>query len=406
MPRPALEAVEGVAMVVPLPAPGEEKLSRPDAAEVQAMARGFATASAPATGLTDLQRILLEALLVAMTDHRVAVAGLEPLPPEGFAEALAPRNLAFRTRGVQIALLLALVLRPLPVEVVAKVEALARAMGVDEGMVDVARRFAAGSLGLAAVDFERNGYTADWDPSAAGALHTSTELRSAWDLAVTDAALAERWDALGDLPEATLGRAVWQLYRARGFAPPGRPGSAPPLLAQHDWVHVLADYGTTVESELEVFGFIARANDDMRAFSLLAMVVSLFETGYLRTGAGLFQADLGHLSSGSTPDAHGGVATRLADAMARGAWCHDTETGSDSIDFLQVDWFALAPLPVEDVRRRFALRPKSADALAAGSVGPWEPGGISPFQLASGQSMAAASGTPYDSYGATPPAQT
>jgi hypothetical protein len=53
-------------------------------------------------------------------------------------------------------------------------------------------------------------------------------------------------------------------------------------------VHVLADFGTTVESELEVFGFIARANDDMRAFSLLAMVVSLFETGSLRTGAGLF----------------------------------------------------------------------------------------------------------------------
>ena len=92
---------------------------------------------------------------------------------------------------------------------------------------------------------------------------------------------------------------------------PGRPGSAPPLLAQHDWVHVLADYGTTVESELEVFAFIARANDDMRAFSLLAMVVSLFETGYLRTGAGLFEARPG-TSRGARGD-------RVADAMRRGA---------------------------------------------------------------------------------------
>ena len=81
---------------------------------------------------------------------------------------------------------------------------------------------------------------------------------------------------------------------------PRPPGSAPPLLAQHDWVHVLADYGTTVESELEVFSLIARANDDMRAFSLMAMVVSLFETGYLRR-AGLFQYDPGHLSGGSAP---------------------------------------------------------------------------------------------------------
>ena len=60
---------------------------------------------------------------------------------------------------------------------------------------------------------------------------------------------------------------VFRLYQSRGFVFPGLPGSAPPLLAQHDWVHVLADYGTTVESELEVFAFIARANDDMRAFS-------------------------------------------------------------------------------------------------------------------------------------------
>ena len=132
---------------------------------------------------------------------------------------------------------------------------------------------------------------------------------------------------------------MWELYRARGFSFPGSPGSAPPLLAQHDWVHVLADYGTTVEAELEVFAFVARANDDMRAFSLLAMVISLFETGYLRTGAGLFEYSIGHLSASSD------VAVRLADAMRRGALCRDLATGSDSIDYLRLDWFALADQP-------------------------------------------------------------
>ena len=78
-------------------------------------------------------------------------------------------------------------------------------------------------------------------------------------------------------------------------------------------VHVVADFGTTVASELEVFAFIARANDDMRAFSLLAMVVSLFETGYLRAGAGLFEAFPGNLS------AEAGMAVRVTDAMRRGA---------------------------------------------------------------------------------------
>ena len=193
----------------------------------------------------------------------------------------------------------------------------------------------------------------------------------------------------------SLGRRVTELYRARGFTYPGLPGSAPPLLAQHDWVHVLADYGTTVEAELEVFAFIARANDDMRAFSLLAMVVSLFETGYLATGAGLFQADAGHLS------ANGAVVVRMADAMVRGARCHDARTGSDSVDFLAVDWFDLAPLPVEEVRAVFGVGPKSADARASGSVGPWEPGGISPFQLRCGTEAARAAGADYDSFGAS-----
>jgi hypothetical protein len=185
------------------------------------------------------------------------------------------------------------------------------------------------------------------------------------------------------------------MYRARGFAFPGTPGSAPPMLTQHDWVHVLADYGTTVESEVEVFGFIARANDDLHAFSLLAMVISLFETGYLETGAGLFEHSEGHFSSSPHME------VRLADAMYRGAVCRDTEAGHDSVDFLTMDWFAIAHRRCADLRARFNLVPKSTAAREAGAVGPWEPGGISPFQLAAGRALAAASGVPYDAHGAS-----
>ena len=183
-------------------------------------------------------------------------------------------------------------------------------------------KFAAGSLGLAAFDFARNGYEGTWNgQEVSAAVHSSRVLHEAWEVSVADPALAARWDSLEALPPDRLGRKVWELYQARGFTFPGTPGSAPPLLAQHDWVHVLADYGTTVEAEVEVFGLIARANDDMHAFSLLAMVISLFETGYLATGAGLFESSPGHLSASPT------MAVRLADAMRRGALCHDRETG-------------------------------------------------------------------------------
>jgi hypothetical protein len=382
-------------VVTPLPDDDAVDLVPPTAAESRATARGIATAVAPATGLTEMQRLLLEALFPAMTSHEVDLSEYEPMSPEELGQVLARRNAAFRTRGIQVMLLAALVLRPLPPDVVTRVEECARELGVDDGMVHVARRFAEGSLALAAADFERNGYTAGWNADQQRALHVSSALVQPWDVAVHDPVLAARWAALSDLPEGSLGRLVWQMYRARGFAYPGLPGSAPPLLAQHDWVHVLADFGTTVESELEVFAFIARANDDMRAFSLLAMVVSLFETGYLQTSAGLFHASPGHLSAGRQ------MAIRVADAMRRGALCHDNVTGNDSVDLLTVDWFDMAHLDLEAARARFSVRPKSEESLSAGSAGPWEPGGISPFQLQAGAAAAAAEGRPYDSHGAT-----
>ena len=373
-------------MSVPLPKTGRENLAPPDAAEVEVLSRGVLAAIRPVGGHTDVQKMLASSLFLSMTGHPATFGGA-PLGPGEFAEALAARNAAFRGRIVQIMVLLALVLRPLPPEVARRVAAYSAEMGVDEEMIRIAQRFADGSLGLAAVDFERNGYAAGWDAASATALHTARKLDTAWDLDVADPELAARWEALEKLPEGTLGRRVTEFYRARGFTYPGRPGSAPPLLAQHDWVHLVADYGTTVESELEVFAFIARANDDPRAFSLLAMVVSLFETGYLRSGAGLFEASPGHLSES-------GMADRVADAMRRGALCRGT------VDFLAVDWFELADLDVNEVRRHFGVPEKSKDAQAAGSVGPWDPGGISAFQVSSGRVLADKLGVPYESFGA------
>jgi hypothetical protein len=271
----------------------------------------------------------------------------------------------------------ALVLRPIPPEVSARLERFADELSVGDDMLDITHELAFGSLGLASVDFDRAGYTKGWSTEAHDALHTSTALASAWDLSVHDDELAGRWRALEDLPAGTLGRRLTEFYRERGFHYPGTPGSAPPLLAQHDWVHLVADYGTQVESELEVFAFIAEANSDPRGFSLLAMVVSLFETGSLPSAAGVFEALPGHLS-------HEGVAVRVADALRRGS---EVEGG---VDFLAVDWFELAHLPVEVVREHFGVIEKSPGARSAGSVGPWEPGGLSEFQRAAGLALDAA----------------
>ncbi len=363
-------------MAVALPSPETVLLEPPGAAETTLLARGIVSAVRPPGGLTPLQALLLEALFTSMTGHAVSPATAEPIEAAEFAAGLARRNLEFRTRIVQIMLLGEFVLAPIPREIAERVAVFADELGVADDMIAVAEAYSSGALDLAAADFARNGYLSAVDPARLRAVHAAA-LANSWGEVIDDAALAARWQSLGDLPVETLGRGVFDFYRDRGFVFPGLAGSAPPLLAQHDWVHVLSGYGTTLESELEVFAFMARSNDDPRAFSLLAMVVSLFETGYLAAGAGLFEADPGHLRGP-------GVALRLADAMRRGA----LTTGSH--DFLETDWFALAGRPVPVIRTEIGLVDKAGAAVLAGSAGPWQPGGITAYQIGSARAQATA----------------
>ena len=377
-------------MVVPFPSDVDVNLDPPGFEESRRNAAGILSATRPATGNTEFQRLLIEATFDSMTGHSIDCSALPHIGPAENAQNLANRSEGFRMRMVHMMVLSALVLEPLPPQVAEQVGTYSRALGVDDQLLGTVAQFANADKALAATDFERNGYTADWSDERSSVLHSDA---TGWDSAGDDPDLAARWAALADLPEGTLGRGVHDFYRARGFAFPGSPGSAPPLLAQHDWVHVLADYGTKVEAELEVFAFIARANDDPRGFSLLAMVVSLFETGYLAEGAGLFEAFPGQLSQD-------GMTVRIGDAMRRGALTHGLG-GEPDVDYMNVDWFELADRPLAELRAEFGLEAKAPAALAAGSVGPWEPGGISEAQWAMGNDHAARRGVPYDSFGAT-----
>ena len=150
---------------------------------------------------------------------------------------------------VQVMLLAEMLLVPIPPEVSARVEEYAAWLGVGDDMIEVVRRIANGSLGLALIDFERSGYFEQLLAEPPAHLHTSRALvgRVGGSRATTTRS-TRRWAALEHCPDGSLGQGVWRFYRARGFTFPGRPESAPPTLAQHDWIHVLADYGSTVES--------------------------------------------------------------------------------------------------------------------------------------------------------------
>ncbi len=205
-------------MPVPMPSDAETLLLPPDAAETRTIAGGVAAAVSPASGLTSLQRLLLASITESMTGFVVPANKVPRLGPREFATALAQRERGFRERMVQFMLLCSLVLKPLPDEVVARVEEYARELGVDDPMIRVAEKYARGYLGLALVDFQRSGYMEAWNPVQSAALHTSSELSDAWQACVSDEALAQRWEALRDLPDGTLrprGREILRRPRFR-----------------------------------------------------------------------------------------------------------------------------------------------------------------------------------------------
>src|SRR5262249_21344316 len=101
----------------------------------------------------------------------------------------------------------------------------------------------------------------------------------------------------------------------------------------------------------------------------------------------------GHLSQSRD------MALRFADALRRGALGTDRETNSDSIDYLRLDWFDLAGKSLADARARFHVVPKSDEALTAGSVGAWQPGGVNPVQERAGREHARRAGRAYGADG-------
>ncbi|HEY6427895.1 MAG TPA: hypothetical protein VIX84_11795, partial [Acidimicrobiales bacterium] len=143
---------------LPLPTPETVNLERPSAEEAQLFADAIATTVAGREGLLPVQRRLIEALVPALTDFPVTLDDRPAVGPTELAPVMARRSLGFRTRIVQAMLLCALVRHPLPQDVADAVAAVACELGVEEDMVRVAQEFASGSLGLAALDFERNGY--------------------------------------------------------------------------------------------------------------------------------------------------------------------------------------------------------------------------------------------------------
>ena len=325
-----------------------------DAAEL--VLRGLASAVRVDGALTDTQTAILGAIGAYLLEVSIPLDELEPISPEELAAGITDPTL--RRRTVHGMVTLEIVLDPVPPEVAARVEQYAHALDVEEGMLTVARDYSQLAMDQAMADYVRNSYPAQY--FADHPAEASTALSPTGD--GTDPALAAKWAALESGPVGSLGRTVWDFYQRRGFSLPGTPGAVSALLAQHDWVHCLADYGTSATGEIEVFSFVASAIPDAKGFTYAVVIIGLFETGYVAAVPGVATANPGHLSAP-------GGAVRFADALRRGLALHLDVMGD-------VDWFQYADQPIDDVRRTLGVPPKGADAIAAGSLSATDPNAV------------------------------
>jgi hypothetical protein len=81
-------------------------------------------------------------------------------------------------------------------------------------------------------------------------------------------------------------------------------------------VHVLADYETTPEGEIDVFSFIAASMHDDRGVALLAFTLGLFQNGSIRRVSG---KRIGNTRTDTLSDPR--AVDRFVDALARGRAC-------------------------------------------------------------------------------------
>ena len=297
--------------------------------------------------LDPVQHDVLAAVVGELWGLDAGPAGGAPQGPEGQGAARpAPGQ---HQPHVQLMVTLELLLHPLPPEVGDGVAAYADALGVQGGGVRAARLLARDQLALMYACIQRN----SWYPAETrrgirhGQLYELVRSKLAYYAVAEDAAIADRWRALGDLPEGTWGRGVHQFYLDHGFPFPGERHGIYEVGAKHDWVHVLTDYGTSPEGEIDVFAFIAAAMDDPKGFVLLVVTLGIFQNGSVRHmfGRPIPAACTDAMSAPGAPQ-------RFAEALHRGTQC--------TVDVLGgVDHFALAAEPLETVRERFHVLPRT-----------------------------------------------
>ncbi len=254
------------------------RLLQPDPAAALLGLRAMKTVASAVGPMSPVRRALLDAARRVILRVDADIDALAPISPAEFAAGFpdGPLREQFTNGMMVMALSDGVPAR----EMVAEVEAFAKALGVSAPALADIRLLAERHMTIFKLDFLRRSQIADImkdqleQTGPLGLARAVLTLRGVME----DPALAARYRAWKDLPDGTLGRSLIEFYAKNGFSLPGERKGFPEAGLHHDLCHVLGGYGTDPEGEVEVAAFTAGFKQKTPIFIVLFAVL-IFSTG-------------------------------------------------------------------------------------------------------------------------------
>ncbi|HEY0138098.1 MAG TPA: hypothetical protein VGB85_28625, partial [Nannocystis sp.] len=115
-------------------------------------------------------------------------------------------------------------------------------------------------------------------PTASPSTPSTLSIPSSHGAARENAEVSQRYRQLGSLDEGTLGRELWRYYKEREFELASDPGTVPDALVEHDIMHIISGYDSSLEGELQTLAFVAGMRQE-DPFSALFLVLLQYTAG-------------------------------------------------------------------------------------------------------------------------------
>jgi hypothetical protein len=304
-------------------------------------------AVAGADGLSISQRNTIRAVTHAFGGE-VDPASVEPLTPEQAAAAVSdPQQ---RLQLVHAMVMLAFMEHPPSQARERSIARYADAFDIDDSSVRVFHDYAHEHTKRMMFDVFRSMPLAQWEQQYAAEEGVPIVARSLMATVGHGSSpkLTEKFQRLEHCPAGSLGRRLWEMYRANHWPFPGEKLGVPESTTVHDWVHVLGGYAPSPIGEIQVTAYITAFSPNPRLFGAVLLAVGLYEAGAFRLPQFTSLPEGGVLEQPHAADA-------LADAIRRGL--------AVNCDLMEgIDHWALANQPVDALRTRFNIIPKAEPA--------------------------------------------